>query len=61
VKNTYWPLPDEPKGWRELQQLALAERDPKKLDGLLQCMNQVLTRHEYETEKRRVAGLRNLC
>jgi hypothetical protein len=60
VKNIYLPLPDEPKGWLQLQRLALSERDPKKLDVILRCMNQVLTMHEYEIE-RRLAGPRSLC
>jgi hypothetical protein len=50
--TTYLPLPDEPKGWRELQQQALAERDREKLDALLRRMNQILKKHEYETAKR---------
>jgi hypothetical protein len=52
--RTDLPLPDEPKGWRKLQQEALAERDTKKLDGLLRSMYQILTQHEYETEKKRI-------
>jgi hypothetical protein len=49
---------DEPKGWHELQQKALAERDSEKLEGLLRRMNQILTNHEYETKKReRLTGL----
>ena len=50
--TTHLPLPDEPMGWRELQQQALKERDREKLDGLLRCMEQILRKHEYETAKR---------
>jgi hypothetical protein len=40
------PLPDEPKGWRELRAKAEKERDPKKLDSLIRRMNQLLSEAE---------------
>jgi hypothetical protein len=43
---------DEPKGWRELQQQALAERSTKKLAAVLKCMEQILKMHECETARR---------
>ena len=39
-------LDDEPKGWRELQQKALNERDPKQLVKIIDRLNALLTRHE---------------
>ena len=39
-------LDDEPKGWRDLQERALNERDPKKLMENLDQLNALLTRHE---------------
>ncbi|HUK25423.1 MAG TPA: hypothetical protein VLV49_12645 [Terriglobales bacterium] len=44
------PLPDEPKGWRELQAQAQKERDPQKLAKLINRMNQILA----QTEKSKV-------
>ncbi len=39
-------LDDEPKRWRELQEKALNERDPKKLIKIIDLLNALLTRHE---------------
>ncbi len=39
-------LDDEPKGWRDLQERALNERDPKKLMRIIDQLNALLTRHE---------------
>jgi hypothetical protein len=48
-----WPdLPGEPEGWRELQERAQSERDPRKLEAVIEEMNRLLT----ECEKRAVAG-----
>jgi hypothetical protein len=44
--------PDEPSGWLKLQRRGLAERDTRKLDKILRRMNQLLTKHEYATQKR---------
>jgi hypothetical protein len=38
--------PDEPEGWRELQEKAQRERNPKKLAMLIDEMNQILTEWE---------------
>ncbi len=43
------PLPDEPKGWRKLQAMAQKERNPKKLAGILERMNRLLTAHEKKS------------
>lgn len=39
-------LPEEPEGWRELQEKAQRERDPKKLAALIDKMNELLTEWE---------------
>ena len=36
----------EPKGWRELVEKAQRERNPKKLDTIIQKVNRLLTEHE---------------
>jgi hypothetical protein len=36
----------EPEDWRKLWKKAQRERDPKKLDAIIQQMNQLLTAHE---------------
>ena len=38
----------EPEGWRELQELARNEKDPKKLEGIIAQMNQLLTECEKQ-------------
>jgi hypothetical protein len=48
-----WPdLPGEPEGWRELQERAKSERDPRKLEAIIAEMNRLLS----ECEKRAAAG-----
>jgi hypothetical protein len=39
---------EEPPGWRELQERAKSERDPRKLEAIIAEMNRLLT----ECEKR---------
>jgi hypothetical protein len=39
-------LPDEPKGWRRLQQLAQEESDPEKLVAIIDEINRLLDEHE---------------
>ena len=39
-------LDDEPKGWRDLQEKALNEKNPKKLIKIIDRLNALLTRHE---------------
>jgi len=39
-------LPDEPAGWKELQELAQRERDPRELAKILEKMNCLLNEHE---------------
>jgi hypothetical protein len=53
--NIHLLLPDEPEGWRKLQQEALAERDPDKLAEILKRMNELLTKHEHETKRKEEA------
>jgi hypothetical protein len=43
---------EEPEGWRELQERARNERDPKKLEAIIAEMNRLLT----ECEKKAAAG-----
>jgi len=44
-----WPdLTGEPEGWRELQERARKERDPKKLEKIIAEMNQLLTECEQK-------------
>ncbi|MGD0415034.1 MAG: hypothetical protein ABSA80_06750 [Terriglobales bacterium] len=39
-----WPaLFEEPERWRVLQEQALAEREPKKLEAIIKEMNDLLT------------------
>lgn len=48
-----WPdFPEEPEGWRELQERARSERDPRKLEAIIAEMNRLLS----ECEKRAAAG-----
>jgi len=48
-----WPdFPGEPEGWRELQERAKSERDPRKLEAIIAEMNRLLS----ECEKRAAAG-----
>ena len=42
---------EEPKGWRQLQQRAQREKDPKKLAQIIDQMNQLLTEHENAAAK----------
>jgi len=50
--ESYWPdLPGEPEGWRELQERARSERDPRKLEAIIAEMNRLLS----ECEKRAAA------
>jgi hypothetical protein len=44
--------PGEPEGWRELQERARRERDPRKLEAIIAEMNRLLT----ECEKKAAAG-----
>jgi hypothetical protein len=39
-------LPDEPKGWKKLQERAQGARDPRQLARILDQMNRLLSRHE---------------
>jgi len=43
---------DEPEGWRELQERARNEPDPKKLEEIIAEMNRLLS----EREKKATAG-----
>jgi hypothetical protein len=45
-------FPEEPEGWRELQERARNERDPRKLEAIIAEMNRLLG----ECEKRAAAG-----
>jgi len=48
-----WPdLSPEPEGWRELQERARNEQDPRKLEAIIAEMNHLLT----ECEKKAAAG-----
>ena len=44
--------PEEPEGWRELQERARNERDPGKLEALIAEMNRLLS----ECEKKAANG-----
>jgi hypothetical protein len=44
-------LPGEPEGWRELQERARNERDPRKLEAIIAEMNRLLN----ECEKKAAA------
>jgi hypothetical protein len=51
--ETSWPdFPGEPEGWRELQERARNERDPRKLEAIIAEMNRLLS----ECEKRAAAS-----
>ncbi len=44
-----WPdLFGEPEGWRELQERARNERDPRKLDAIITEMNRLLSECERQ-------------
>jgi hypothetical protein len=44
-----WPdLFREPEGWRELQERARKERDPRKLEAIIAEMNRLLTEREQK-------------
>ena len=48
-----WPdLPGEPEGWRELQERARSEQDPRKVEAIIAEMNRLLS----ECEKRAAAA-----
>jgi hypothetical protein len=40
-------LPDEPKGWRRLQELAQKESDPQKLMTIIGQINRLLDEHDW--------------
>ncbi|MGO8987218.1 MAG: hypothetical protein ACLPHI_00590 [Terriglobales bacterium] len=42
----YPDLPGEPEGWRELQERARKERDPRKLEAIIGEMNRLLSESE---------------
>jgi hypothetical protein len=50
-RDLNWP-DGEPDGWRELQQRAQSERDPRKLEAIIAEMNRLLS----ECEKKAAAG-----
>lgn len=39
-------LPDEPRGWRVLQEMAQREPDPAKVAVIIEHMNRLLAAHE---------------
>jgi hypothetical protein len=39
-------LPDEPNGWRRLQEMAQREKDPRVLVSIIDKMNRLLDQHE---------------
>jgi hypothetical protein len=46
-KEFDWPdISGEPEGWRELQERARNERDPRKLEAIIAEMNQLLSKCE---------------
>jgi hypothetical protein len=48
-----WPdLQGEPEGWRELQERARSEQDPRKLEAIIAEMNRLLS----ECEKKAAAS-----
>lgn len=49
-------LPDEPQGWRMLQEMAQAEPDPQKVAAIIEQMNCLLAAHERSTAERITAG-----
>lgn len=40
-------LPDEPRGWRGLQEMAQREKDPRVLASIIDKMNRLLDQHEW--------------
>ena len=53
IGQSDWPdLFDEPEAWRDLQEQARNERDPKKLEAIIAEMNRLLG----ECEKKAAAG-----
>jgi len=44
---------DEPTGWRDLQERAQRETDPKKLAQIIDEMNRLLTEQERKAEGRK--------
>ena len=50
--NTPVILPDEPKGWRALQNKARREKDPGKLAVLIDQLNRLVDKHEELAAKR---------
>ena len=52
-KGPDWPdLPGEPEGWRDLQERAQNEQNPRKLEAIIAEMNRLLS----ECEKKAAAG-----
>jgi hypothetical protein len=49
------PLPNEPKGWRQLQAMAQKERKPEKLADILERINRLLTAHEKKSLRQQQA------
>lgn len=46
-----WPdFFEEPEGWRELQERARSEQDPRKLEAIIAEMNQLLTECENKVK-----------
>jgi hypothetical protein len=50
-RDLNWP-DGEPEGWRELQERAQNERDPRKLEAIISEMNRLLS----ECEKKAATG-----
>ncbi len=51
-----WKMPEvpgEPEGWRELQEKAQQETDPKKLAAIIDEMNKLLTEQEERARRRK--------
>lgn len=48
-------VPGEPDGWRELQEKARRETDPKKLAAIIDEMNKLLTEQEERARGRQTA------
>jgi hypothetical protein len=42
-------LPDEPKGWRRLRELAQQESYPQKLIAIIDEINRLLDEHDWGT------------
>ena len=48
-----WPdLSREPEGWRELQERARNEKDPRKLEVIIAEMNRLLSEYEKKAAAR---------